>query len=105
MKLVDDESVEIMFSAVTKSIELFVGKITKERVEEHLSSPVVSTGIGYFTDMLETVNPSVGLVSPSYSNPYLNVGSYEQASMSMQHPTQYSFPYDTQPFDPSMSQR
>jgi len=77
-QLLYDEDVEVMFSAVTKSIELYVGKVSKENLQDlwHLLSYVISIGIGYFTQMFVIGNSSASLVSPSYSNPYLNVGSH-----------------------------
>jgi len=101
-----------MFSVITKSIELYVGKISKENLQDHLASPVVSTGMGYFTQMLENENPSASLVSPSYSNPYLTAGSHGppmyygfMPTMMSQPPLQQYFPYYTPPVVPTITQR
>ena len=101
--LSDDEDVEVMFSAVKKSIELYVGKVAKENLQEHVQSPIVSTGLGHFTEMLETDNPSASLGSPTYSNPYVHAEGHGHPPinygfmhymMSQPTPEQY-FPYYT----------
>jgi len=111
--LTDDDDVEVMFSAVSKSIELYVGKVARPRIEHQLPSPVVSSGVGYYTEMLNTAAPMDGYVSPSFSNPYVNTGSYYIPPMqygfepytNSQPPTQQSCSYFTLPTDAFLSQR
>ena len=72
--LSDDEDVQVLFSTFKKSFELFVGKTAKEIVEdvveEIITPPIVSSGFGCFTEMLQTHDPSLIFSSPLYTNPY-----------------------------------
>ena len=113
IKIVDDDDVELMFSAVTKSIELYVGKTRRLVVEEPIQTHGATYGVDDYSRMLGNMSTSHGIASPSFSNPPSNVGQYGQQPlwyayppfMNSQSTVQLSYPYPTQDTFARMSER
>lgn len=55
-----------MFSTISKSIELYIGKNRRSMVEQAIPAPLVDFSVEDYSRLLVTMNTSEGLSSSSY---------------------------------------
>ena len=65
IKIVDDDDVELMFAASTKSIELFVRKKRRSVAEEPRPAPVTNFGVEEYSRMVGNMSIGQGIPSPT----------------------------------------
>lgn len=103
IKIADDDDVELMLSATSKSIELFVGKSRWLQEEEPVREQVVNSVTEDYCRMIETVCINHGTAFPSFSNPHMTAIYGQQQSLygypsctSYQQSVQYNYSYPSQ---------